>query len=171
MHHAKRQSKLDPTKRAGEDGGSRRTVRAARDVAVCPRCSAVLVDRRWTRVEAVGETDSTARRPPQRVCPACRKAHARHPEGIVNVQGEFVAGHIGEIERVLRSEEARVAKEHPLARIIALGRSDGTRLLVTTTTGRLAHRLGHALQTSLGGTVESASFPTERVTRVTWMHN
>jgi hypothetical protein len=168
MRSAKKHASALPTSRADRNGVIEHGKRASSEVAICPRCAAVLVDRRWTIAETPNET-IRARSPHQRVCPACRRAHARHPEGIVTVHGDFVARHLSEIESVLTTEAERAAREHPLARIIGLGRGDGTGLVVTTTTGRLAQRLGHALQLSFGGRVESDTSYEQRLTRVSWV--
>jgi hypothetical protein len=169
MHSAKRYSNVNITKRVDHDGGLHRESRAVREPAVCPQCAAVLSSRRWTRARDVRESRAERTVPVREViCPACRKTNARQPEGIVTLEGRFVAAHLQEIENLLRNEAERAAYVNPLARVIDWGLAKGERLVVSTTTPHLAQRFGHALRKAFGGAVEFTYSHENKLTRVVW---
>ena len=97
-------------------------------------------------------------------------AQAIAPHGYLHVGGAFAAGHAGEVEQVLRGEEARARALSPPSRIIAVDSDGGTGLLVSTATEHLAHRLGRALITSFGGELHHGFGHGSRLAFVWWRH-
>lgn len=90
------------------------------------------------------------------------------PHGYVTVHGPFAEGERTAIERLLLNEAARVVAEHPLARIMRWEREVPDVLRVTTTTERLAQRLGHAVEKAFGGVVRYDFSHENKQARVDW---
>lgn len=128
--------------------------------AVCPDCGAVFRRGRWQWGEAA------ERAKPHR-CPACRRVREREPAGSVRLSGPYFAAHRDELVALVRNEERREKRLHPLQRIIALRESRGT-LEVTTTDIHLARRIGDALSHAWRGTLEIRYSPDEYRVRVNW---
>ena len=131
-----------------------------RGPAVCPDCGAVFRRGRWQWGEA------SERAQPHR-CPACRRVRERDPAGSVRLSGPYFAEHRDELVALVRNEEKREQRLHPLQRIIALRESRGT-LEVSTTDIHLARRIGDALSHAWRGTLEIRYSPDEYRVRVNW---
>jgi hypothetical protein len=138
-----------------------RTPRKAKSPARCAECGATYRKGRWSWERLV---------PPPRaalVCPACRRTRDRYPAGEVTVHGGFYAAHAGEALRLLRNTERAERDAHPLHRIMDVRRSGDT-LTVTTTDIHLPRRIGHALESTWGGRLETHYDPEGHFVRVAW---
>jgi hypothetical protein len=128
--------------------------------ARCQGCGAVYRRGRWSW-QAAGE----GARPTW--CPACRRTRDDMPAGYVRIEGDYQREHREELVRRLRRCEATEKAAHPLQRIIAI-RPEGEALLVTTTDGHLARRIGEALVKSFKGAAEYRYADEDNLLRVSW---
>ncbi|RMF96201.1 MAG: hypothetical protein D6734_04160 [Candidatus Schekmanbacteria bacterium] len=86
-------------------------------------------------------------------CPACKKKKDNFPQGVVTLKGDFFNEHKDEIMRLVANEEKKAIGFNPLERIIEI-KSDGNEALITTTTEKLAQRIGRAVKKAYSGTVK-----------------
>jgi len=128
--------------------------------ALCPECGAVFRRGRWQW----GEASENAR---QHACAACRRVRERQPAGYVRLSGAFFAGHRDEVLRLVRNEEAREKRGHPLQRIMAVRELRGA-VEVTTTDIHVARRIGEALRGAFQGSLVMRYSPDEYLVRVNW---
>lgn len=131
-----------------------------RGPAVCPDCGAVFRRGRWQWGEA-------SERATPHLCAACRRVRERAPAGTVRLSGEFFAAHRGEMLAVVRNEEQREKRLHPLQRVMSTRDSRGA-LEVSTTDLHLARRIGEALCSAYRGRLEVRYSPDEYRVRVNW---
>jgi hypothetical protein len=138
---------------------------------VCEVCGNVYADRRWSAPDTNRQSAKHPHwRPPHiTICPACQQQREGVPSGYVHLEGEFLAAHGGEIERLLRNEAQRAAEDNPLARIMGWEKDKKGRLSITTTTEHLAQRLGHALEKAFSGDVRY-DFSRENKLAHVWWH-
>jgi hypothetical protein len=126
----------------------------------CLACGAVFARGRWrwglTRADA-HET----------LCPACRRISDDMPAGYVSLSGRFVAPHADEIIARMRNVESREKAEHPLERLMAIGRAPGG-MLVKTTSIHLARAIGEALEDAYKGDLQFHYNDDEWLLRVQW---
>lgn len=135
------------------------------DTQECRRCGSIYYEKRWILGSEAGNIPGV--RPfALTVCPACRKTVEKYPEGFVTIQGDFVAGHREEIVRLIRNKERIAMHFNPLDRIIDI-KETGGRLEVTTTTEKLAERIGQILKKAFQGTVEY-KWSEDVLARVVW---
>jgi NMD protein affecting ribosome stability and mRNA decay len=128
--------------------------------ALCPGCGAVFRRGRWSWAAA-------PRNATQHACPACRRIAERNPAGYVRLSGAFLAGHRHEVLGLVRNEEAREKRSHPLQRIMTLRETDKA-VEIATTDVHLARRLGQALRSAFRGDLEVKTSRDERLVRVRW---
>ncbi len=122
------------------------------EMAVCKRCGAVYHNKRWT----LSKADMIARGEKKRVevvCPACKKISDNFAEGFITIEGEFQKAHKDEIIHLMRNKEERAMHFNPLDRIIEIKDKEG-KIEVTTTTEKLAQRIGQMLHKAFDGEVE-----------------
>lgn len=127
---------------------------------LCPECSAVFSDGRWTWQEQPNASH-------RELCPACHRIHDRLPSGYVRLEGEFLLEHRGEMLDLIRNIEAREKAAHPLKRVMDIVDEDGG-VLVTTTDIHLAHGIGEALHRAYKGSLDLHYSPDEILLRVRW---
>lgn len=100
-------------------------------------------------------------------CPACMKIKDNYPEGYVSLKGEFFSSHRDEIMRIVSNEEKRAMGFNPMERIIEIKNEDVS-ATITTTTEKLAQRIGRAINNAYNGSVKYSWSPGNRIARVTW---
>ena len=170
MRSAKRYSNVTFTKRVDHEAGRHHTARAPAEPLVCTACGAVYRRRRWIASESSSHLGvvavATAARPT--LCPPCTQRWHGLPKGFVRVEGAFAAAHLDDIERLLVNEAERAAIDNHTARIMSWDRATPGGLDITTTTPRLAQRLGHALEKAFSGEVHYDFSHENPVARVTW---
>jgi hypothetical protein len=128
--------------------------------ASCPDCGLVFLRGRWQR----GRRPAGGREHP---CPACHRIRDAQPAGYVTLDGPFLRAHEEEVMHLVRNEEQREARQHPLQRIMDVRREDNA-ILVTTTDVHLARRIGDALAAAFGGSLELKYGRDECLARVRW---
>ena len=75
-------------------------------------------------------------------CPGCQKVQDHYYEGVLTLEGEFLAQHKDDIMALLHRQAEQVAQKNPLERVIQIVPEGNDRLIVETTTEKLAQRLG-----------------------------
>jgi hypothetical protein len=146
------------------------TLRNAREPAVCADCGNVYADGRWRKP---GPARDGAKQPHFRaaqttLCPDCKVIRGAQPRGYVTLSGEFVGAHREEIEELLINVAVAVKERNPVARITGWDESKADELTVTTTTPRLARRLGHALRKAYEGDVRYDFSHGNKLAHVWW---
>ncbi len=135
------------------------------DMAVCGTCEAVYYKKRWTMKRAtVGA--AVAKKKTAVVCPACRKVRDRFVGGFVTIKGGFAKAHKDEILRLVKNKEGIAMRHNPLDRIIEIKEKRGA-IEVTTTTEKLAQRIGRMLHKTFDGEVEY-KWAEANMARVIW---
>lgn len=129
---------------------------------VCPQCGAVFHEGHWQWTAA----PANAHKHP---CPACLRTHDHFPAGYLSLEGEFFHSHHDEIMNLVRNEEQRERKEHPLKRIMDVEEANGT-AMVTTTDIHLARLIGEKLHNAYQGKLEFHYNPEQNLLRVNWQH-
>jgi NMD protein affecting ribosome stability and mRNA decay len=137
------------------------------EAAVCTQCHALYRSKRWSfdapLYERLAGTDQVR----EVVCPTCRKIKDHFPEGILTLSGEFFDQHQEEIVKLVEKEAARVAKRSVADRIIQIKPEDG-KLVVETTTEKMAQHLGRAVYKAYKGGLHFRWGEVERFVRVSW---
>ncbi len=139
------------------------------DGAVCAECGAVYKSKRWALPGKGASVSLKARAsiPAVVTCPACQKARDKYPGGVVTLRGHFLDGHRDEILNLVRNEEARARGYNPLERIIEI-KSRAGGIEVTTTTEKLAQRIGREVKKAYGGTLGYTWSHDVKFARVGW---
>ena len=169
MRSAKPYTNATFTKRVDHEAGRHRPARAPTEPRVCTHCGAVYVHRRWVvatdpRAEAIRLTGTAT----PAVCRGCHEVENQVPTGYLHVAGRFFNAHRAEIEHLLEHEVTHAREENPTARVIQWDRSRPDALTLTTTTERLADRLGHALHSAYRGAVHYDFSHENKLVRVSW---
>ena len=138
--------------------------------AVCKKCLAVYSSKRWSlpserNLPQKGLTGTKALK--KIVCPACQKIKDNFALGYVTLKGGFVASHNEELVNLMKNTEARAMSNNPLDRIMSIKKGRAG-LVVTTTTEKLAQRLGRILHKAFSGKVEYKWGGEQKSARVTW---
>ena len=127
----------------GRVGDAYKVGRKYSEPTMCPECSAVFHEGRWTWGTPPNESKK------QR-CPACQRIRDKAPAGSLEIGGPFFEAHREEILNLARNEETLEKEEHPLNRIMGI-EEKGKDLVITTTDVHLPSRIGKALQHSYQG--------------------
>jgi NMD protein affecting ribosome stability and mRNA decay len=137
------------------------------EAAVCAQCHALYQGKRWffdDQMQArLADTDKVR----EVVCPTCRKIKDHYPEGILTLSGEFFAEHREEIVRLLEKEAAQVGGRSVADRIIRIV-PEGDKLVVETTTEKMAQHLGRTIYKAYKGDLHFRWGEVERFVRVYW---
>jgi NMD protein affecting ribosome stability and mRNA decay len=137
------------------------------EAALCTQCHALYRGKRWSFDAALYERLAGTDKVREVVCPTCRKIKDHFPEGILTLSGEFFAQHQEEIVRLLEKEAARVAGRSVADRIIRIV-SEGDKLVVETTTEKMAQHLGRTIYKAYKGDLHFRWGEVERFVRVYW---
>jgi hypothetical protein len=137
------------------------------DGTVCSHCGAVVSHQHWVAGAGTGSLRLAAGVGGNVTCPGCRQTAERLPHGIVSVRGRFWAEHHGEILGLIRNQERESEAANPLSRIMML-RDEGDRLVIETTTEKLAQQIGRDLQRAYDGTLEYQWGDGNHLVRVSW---
>jgi hypothetical protein len=136
--------------------------------AICSKCQAVWRKGTWSLDPAVRREVRRWRAPTSVLCPACRSQSQGTPTGILYLSGSFLARNRTEILNRLRSAERAATIKNPLERVIRIQDDSRSRVVVETTSEKLARRLGRAISKACGGTLEIRFSHEDRFVRVYW---
>ncbi len=138
------------------------------EAAVCHQCHALYQNKRWFFDEKLHRKLAGTARVREVICPTCRKIKDRYPEGILTLSGEFFKDHKDEIVTLLEKEAARVAARSVGHRIMRLTPEGKDRLIVETTTEKLAQHLGRAVYRAYKGELDFRWSEMNKFVRVYW---
>ncbi len=137
-----------------------------KDGAVCRECGAVYLNKRWT-LEPKAQRSVNAEETVKVLCPACQKIRDRFIGGFVTIQGGFIKEHRDEILNMVRNKEERSKHYNPLDRIMEIKDMEDS-IEITTTTEKLAQRIGRMLKKAFSGKVEYKWSSDVKIARVVW---
>ncbi len=142
----------------------------AATVRVCAGCGAVSPHRRWYRRTSAHARKALQGSPPMRIeiCRSCRQRRPGLPHGYLHVDGPFVHSHRGEIEGLIRSVADDAHRELPEALLLACEDDGSGGLLVTTSLGHVAARIGDALENAYDGQLHYGVVPGSGLAHVWW---
>jgi hypothetical protein len=140
-----------------------------REFTMCQSCHAIYHNKQWYLSETWAERLKQAKgiTVANTTCPACRKMKDHLPGGVVTLEGEFLKRHQSEILQLIKNEERRAMGINPLERIIELKASNGS-VEVTTTTEKLAQRIGKVVHRAYSGALRFKWSEDVKLTRVYW---
>jgi len=137
------------------------------DVGECTKCGIIYHGKHWALKSNTPE-DVLLKEPRVKlICPACKKITEKFAEGYVTLHGDFLKGHKDEILHLIRNKEKIAMDSNPLERIIEIKDRAGT-IEVTTTTEKLAQRIGQMLHKAFHGDVEYKWSDDVKLARVVW---
>jgi hypothetical protein len=169
MRSAKRYTNMTFTKRVDHDGGRHRPIRPPAEPGLCPGCGAVYAKKHWSRSAGARVRAS---RPGGtltiRICPACHRGRAGVPHGFLHIDGDFFPSHREDLEQLLHHEADHAREDNPLHQILGWEELGAGNLLITTSTERLAQRLGHALEQAYDGDVHYGFSHENKLAHVWW---
>lgn len=167
MRSSKRYTNTTFTKRVDHEAGHKSN-RHPREPELCEKCGALYQRGHWTFDKAaLNEERIREVRAQATICPACRQILNGEPAGFVYIEGGFLNAHKDEIENLLANEGKEARNTNPLARIMGLERKNN-RLIVTTTTEKLAQQIGRSLSRAFGGDVRYDFSHENKLARVYW---
>jgi len=140
---------------------------AGQEAAVCEDCHALYQGKRWFFDEKLYGKLAGVGKVRQVVCPTCRKIKDHYVEGYLTLSGEFLVEHKDEIVTLLEKEAARVGNRSCDDRIIQLV-PEGEKLVVETTTEKLARHLGRAIYKAYKGELSFRWSDPNLFVRVYW---
>jgi hypothetical protein len=145
-----------------------RDIQPPTDPAICFRCQAVWRKGKWSLNPALRREVLRWEAPAAVICPACRRAKEGNPTGILYLAGSFLERNRAEILNLVRNAERVAAAKNPLERIIRIQDGSSHRVVVETTSEKLARRLGRAVSKACGGTLEIRFSHEDKLVRVYW---
>ncbi len=138
------------------------------DMTFCVKCGALYHNKRWSLAVREAPLPLRARKGMRgTLCPACQKIRDGFARGFVTLRGSFVRAHGDEIKNLIRNKESRALYHNPLERVIRI-RDTADGMVVTTTTEKLAQRLGAMLKKAYKGELEYKWSEDVKLARVTW---
>ncbi|AEB08016.1 BCAM0308 family protein [Desulfobacca acetoxidans] len=137
-------------------------------IAICTTCKAIYQNKRWFFDEELYRRHFQEETTNRVTCPGCQKVQDHYYEGVLTLEGAFLAEHKDEILMLLNREAERVATKSPLDRVIQIIPEDGDRLIVETTTEKLAQRLGKAVYRAYKGDLDFRWSHMNKFVRVYW---
>lgn len=145
-----------------------RDLKPHKDPAICFNCQAVWHKGKWSLDPAARRALRRFPTPTSVLCAACRSAEEGNPNGIFYLTGSFLATNRSEILNLLRNTARTAAAKNPLERIIRMKAESRHPLVVETTSGKLARRLGRAVNKACAGALEIRFSHEDKLVRVYW---
>ena len=167
MKGTKKYSKSTRKKAIDTEGDPYLLKVAPDEMAECRKCGVVYFNKRWVLAEEFDTSKAVGKKSKKVLCPACQKIKDGYAGGYVSITGPFQAEHREEIINLIKNQE-KVARSHnPLDRIMDIKESGGG-IEITTTTEKLAQRIGQILKKSFSGEVEYKWSSDVKLARVSW---
>jgi NMD protein affecting ribosome stability and mRNA decay len=138
------------------------------EMAVCTTCKAIYQNKRWFYDEDLYRQNYQKDTTNRVTCPGCQKVQDHYYEGVLTLEGDFLAGHREEIITLLNKEAERVSQKSPLDRVVQMVSEAPNRLVVETTTEKLAQRLGKAVYRAYKGDLDFRWSHMNKFVRVYW---
>ena len=138
------------------------------EAALCQECHALYQEKRWFFDAKLYERLAGSAKVRQVVCPTCQKVKDRYVEGYLTLSGEFLVEHKDEIVTLLQKEAGKVGKRNVGDRIIRMVQEGDDKLVVETTTEKLAQHLGRAIYKAYKGDLSFQWGEPNRFVRVYW---
>lgn len=138
-----------------------------KDYTICERCHIVYHLNRWYIDDKLYNALKNNPDINKVVCPACKKIEQNYPLGIVTIKGSFFKEHKDEILNLITHEAVKSREINPLERIIAQN-PDKDDYIITTTSEKLAQKIGRALHKAYRGEVKYSWSEDNKFIRVFW---
>ncbi|MDI6854982.1 MAG: BCAM0308 family protein [Deltaproteobacteria bacterium] len=138
------------------------------EASICTSCQAVYQEKRWFFDEKLYQKLAGTEKAREVTCPTCRKIKDHYPEGVLTLSGEFFEEHKNEILTLLKNEADRVAGRSVADRVISMTEEGKNRLVVETTTEKLAQHLGRAVYKAYKGDLDFRWSEMNKFVRVYW---
>jgi len=138
------------------------------EASLCSTCRALYQNKRWFFDEKLAGKLAGTAKVKEVTCPTCRKIKDNYPEGILTLSGEFIKDHKDEIIARLKKEAERVSGRSVADRIISLNEEGKDRLVVETTSEKMAQHLGRAVYKAYKGELSFKWGEMTKFVRVFW---
>jgi len=138
------------------------------EASLCSTCGAIYQNKRWLFDQDLAHKLAGTGKVKEVTCPTCRKIKDQYAEGILTLRGDFFQEHKDEIVTLLKNEAERVAGRSVADRIITLDEEGTERLVVKTTTEKLAQHLGRAVYRAYKGDLDFRWSEMNKFVRVYW---
>jgi len=135
------------------------------EMSACAKCGAVYSNKRWAHKNDAAPSAAPARAAV--LCPACQKIRDKFAQGFVTLQGAFVKEHREDLLNLIKNKETLASHTNPLERIIEIKESGGA-IEITTTSDKLAQRIGRVVAKAFSGEVEYKWSDDVKLARVVW---
>jgi hypothetical protein len=132
------------------------------EAAICA-CGAVFSNKHWHH----NKNSKNEKFTKMIVCPACRRIREHNPAGIVALRGSFLVEHAAEINNLINNIEQSSVERNPLCRVMETN-LEKQGLVITTTDGKLAQKIGREVYKSHGGELHMLWNHSEDLVRVNW---
>jgi NMD protein affecting ribosome stability and mRNA decay len=140
---------------------------AGQEAAACEECHALYQDKRWFFDEKLYDRLVGAGKVGQVLCPTCRKIKDHYVEGYLTLSGDFLVEHQEEIIQLLQKEAGKVGHRSFDDRIILITPEED-RVVVETTTEKLAQHLGRTIYKAYKGDLSFKWSEPNKFVRVYW---
>lgn len=132
-----------------------------REPAVCKECKNIDHNKQWYLPSQVDLEPAEISE--SFICPGCKKINNNYYLGELMISGKFVSPHRDEISHLIENEVDRAREKNPLQKLVEAEGKEGA-VIMRTTNGKFAERLGRALNKAYKGDLEiDKSEPTIRV--------
>jgi len=138
------------------------------EAAICTVCQALYQNKRWFFDEKLARKLAGADKVKEVTCPTCRKIKDRYYEGVLTLSGEFFQERQEEILTLIKNEAAKVAGRSVQDRIITMAPEGKDKLVIETTTEKLAQALGKAVYRAYKGELDIRYSDMNKFVRVYW---
>jgi hypothetical protein len=138
------------------------------EASLCTVCQAIYQNKRWSFDEKLAAKLAGTNKVKEVTCPTCHKVKDRYSEGILTLSGEFFKEHKDEIVNLLKKEAERVVKRSVADRIITMTEEAKDRLVVETTTEKMAQHLGRAVYKANKGELHFKWGEMDKLVRIYW---
>jgi NMD protein affecting ribosome stability and mRNA decay len=138
------------------------------EMAICTTCKAIYKNKRWLYDEDLYREHFPKETTNRVTCPGCQKVQDHYYEGVLTLEGEFLTRHKDEIVTLINREAEKVSQKNPLDRVIQMVPEGNDRLIVETTTEKLAQRLGKAVYRAYKGSLDFRWSHMNKFVRVYW---
>jgi len=137
------------------------------EMAICTTCKAIYQTKRWFFDDTLYQSNANLPTTNLVTCPGCQKVQDHYYEGVLTLAGDFLAEHREEILTRINKEAENVSRKNPLDRIIDIREEEG-KVVVETTSDKLAQRLGKAVYRAYKGDLDFRWSHLDKFVRVYW---